>query len=183
MCSKVFPCELFLEHLRSAENLESFSGRHFLSGFDIEMETLGVYDDVQETEIWESIWLHHPGLDFFLFLEHFQPYWVLWLGAFGPAQACKEYTCSITPINKDGMMRMEYVGGIHHVRASSMEVVNSRECLILSDATVKNLLHDGGIDVAVCLYPRATTGDGSANLFSRSSGESPSKVLRRSGRR
>jgi len=186
ICSRAFPFELFLEHLRSSEHLEPYSSRNLLSGFNIEEEELGVVDennnDVRETVVWEPIWLHHYGVDFFLFLEHFHPYWLLWMGALAPAH--KEYTCSIASWNRDRKIRMEYVGGIHNLRASSMEVLGSGECLILSDATVRNLLRDGGIDVAVSVYPRRSImGEDPASSSTRSSEEHTTQVLRRLGYR
>jgi len=70
------------------------------------------------------------------------------------------------------------------VRSSSLEVLGSEECIILSDSTVRNIFLDGGIDIDVCVYPRRSTmADGSENSFSTSSREHHSAVLRRLGYR
>ncbi|ODN06374.1 E3 ubiquitin-protein ligase Siah1 [Orchesella cincta] len=149
-CDKEIPYDMYLDHLRNVEKIDTQNAFECSTGFEIEDEELGPrQDDGPRVSVWEPTWIHCNGNDFFCFLETQSSYWWIWVGAMAPEEVCKKYVCSIMVWNREAKTELKYVGPIHPIRSRPEEVLESGKCLIFLDANLKNFMYKGGIDVLV----------------------------------
>ncbi|CAL8099270.1 unnamed protein product [Orchesella dallaii] len=150
-CDKEIPYDMYLDHLRNVEKIESQNAYECSTGFEIEDEELfgPRANDGPRFSVWEPTWIHCHGNDFFCFLETQQTYWWIWVGALAPVEVCKTFVCSIMMWNKKMKTELKYVGTVHPIRTPPDQVLQTGQCLIFLDANLKNFMYKGGIDVLV----------------------------------
>ncbi|OXA46639.1 E3 ubiquitin-protein ligase SINAT2-like [Folsomia candida] len=149
-CDRMIPFDDFLQHIELVDKLERQKASECSTGFEIDEADLAanpVSPVGRRVTVWEPTWMHCYGEDYFCSLDFNGEHWWIWVSSLN--ESGKKHKSQIILWSKQKESEHTYFGTIHSIRTKPDDVLQSGECLILTEKTVKNFMYSGGIDVLV----------------------------------